>query len=155
MRALGVRRSPEPCPEVELVFPRERLHEFLALCDWVVVTAPLTPETRHMLGESEFRAMRRTACYVNVSRGAVADPDALLRALREGWIAGAGLDAHTDEPLPAVSPFWDAPNTIVTPHCGATTRHTDRRGADIFLDNLRRYVSDQPLHNIVDKAAGY
>lgn len=155
MRVLGVRRTPTPTPDVDEQFPLSRLHEFLGQCDWVAMTAPLTAETRGMLGEAEFRAMKPSAYYVCISRGAVADPDALLRALREGWIAGAGLDAHAVEPLPEDSPFWDAPNTIVTPHYGATTRLTYRRGADIFLKNLRRYVAGEPLFNVVDKEAGY
>ncbi len=155
MRVLGVRRTPTPCPDVDEQFPRERLHDFLAQCDWVAMTAPLTAETHHMLGEAEFRAMKRSAYYLCISRGATADPEALLRALREGWIAGAGLDAHAVEPLPPESPFWDAPNTIITPHYGATTPLTYRRGADIFLENLRRYVAGEPLHNVVDKEAGY
>ncbi len=155
MRVLGVRRTPTPCPDVDEQFPRERLHDFLAQCDWVAMTAPLTAETHHMLGEAEFRAMKRSAYYLCISRGATADPEALLRALREGWIAGAGLDAHAVEPLPPESPFWDAPNTIITPHYGATTPLTYRRGADIFLENLRRYVAGEPLRNVVDKEAGY
>jgi phosphoglycerate dehydrogenase-like enzyme len=155
MRVLGVRRTPTPTPGVDEQFPLDRLHDFLGQCDWVAMTAPLTPDTRGMLGEAEFHAMKPSAYYVCISRGATADPDALLRALREGWIAGAGLDAHAVEPLPPDSPFWDAPNTIVTPHYGATTPLTYRRGADIFLDNLRRYVAGEPLHNVVDKEAGY
>jgi phosphoglycerate dehydrogenase-like enzyme len=155
LRVLGLRRTATPCPDVDEQFPRERLHDFLGRCDWVAMTAPLTPETRHMLGEAEFRAMKPTAYYICVSRGATADPDALLRALQEGWIAGAGLDAHAVEPLPPESPFWDAPNTIITPHYGATTPLTYRRGADIFLENLRRYAAGQPLLNVVDKEAGY
>ena len=155
MRVTGVRRTPTPNPDVDEQFPLERLHDFLGQCDWVAMTAPITPETKHMLGEAEFRAMKPSAYYVCISRGATADPDALLRALKEGWIAGAGLDAHAVEPLPADSPFWEAPNTIITPHYGATTPLTYRRGADIFLDNLRRYVAGQPLFNVVDKDAGY
>jgi phosphoglycerate dehydrogenase-like enzyme len=155
MRVLGVRRSPARCPDVDEQFPLSELHQFLGQCDWVAMTAPLTPETKHMLGEAEFRAMKPSAYYICISRGATADPDALLRALREEWIAGAGLDAHAVEPLPPDSPFWDAPNTIITPHYGATTQLTYRRGADIFLDNLRRYVNGEPLVNVVDKDAGY
>ena len=155
MRVIGVRRTPTPTPEVDEQFPLSRLHDFLGQCDWVAMTAPITPETRHMLGEAEFRAMKPSAYYICISRGGTADPAALLRALKEGWIAGAGLDAHETEPLPPDSPFWDAPNTIVTPHYGATTPLTYRRGADIFLDNLRRYVNGEPLFNVVDKEAGY
>jgi phosphoglycerate dehydrogenase-like enzyme len=155
MRVLGYRRRPLPCPNVDQVFAHERLHEFLGQCDYVVVTAALTPETQGMLGEAEFRAMKPTAYYVNVSRGAIAQPEALLRALNEGWIAGAGLDAHAHEPLPPESPFWSARNTIITPHYGATTAQTRQRGVDIFLENLRRFTSGQELINIVDKRAGY
>lgn len=155
MRVLGVRRTPAPCPDVDEQFPLDRLHDFLGQSDWVAMTAPLTPQSKHMLGAAEFRAMKPSAYYICISRGATADPDALLRALNEGWIAGAGLDAHAVEPLPADSPFWSAPNTIITPHFGATTPLTYRRGADIFLDNLRRYVAGEALLNVVDKDAGY
>jgi phosphoglycerate dehydrogenase-like enzyme len=75
--------------------------------------------------------------------------------VREGWIAGAGLDAHAVEPLPADSPFWSLPNVIVTPHNGATTAQTGRRGVDIFVDNLARFVAGEQLRNVVDKTAGY
>ncbi|HVC35599.1 MAG TPA: D-2-hydroxyacid dehydrogenase [Chloroflexota bacterium] len=155
MRVVGIRRSNQPTPNVDELFPRERLHEFLAQADFVVVTAPRTPETIGMLGEAEFRAMKPTAYYICFSRGGLTDDAALLRALNEGWIAGAGLDAHAQEPLPPDSPFWTARNTIITPHNGATTRQTRQRGIDIFVDNLKRYVAGQPLRNVVDKQAGY
>lgn len=155
MNVIGVRRSNRPAPNVDRLYPLERLREFLGEADFVVVTAPRTPETTGMLGEAEFRAMRPTAHYVCFSRGGIADDGALARALREGWIAGAGLDAHGEEPLPADSPFWETPNTIVTPHNGATTSQTRRRGVEIFVDNLRRFVDGRPLRNIVDKRLGY
>src|SRR5690606_31987477 len=113
---IGMRRSDRPAEHFDEIFPRDRLHDFLASSDFVVVSAPLTEESRGMLGEPEFRAMKSSAHYVCFSRGAVADPEALRRALSEGWIAGAGLDAHAVEPLPADSPFWTMPNVIVTPH---------------------------------------
>lgn len=155
MRVIGVRRSNQPTPNVDEMFPVERLHDFLSQSDFVVVTAPRTPETLGMLGEAEFRAMKPTAYYVCFSRGGLTDDAALLRALNEGWIAGAGLDAHAQEPLPSDSPFWTARNTIITPHNGATTRLTRQRGIDIFVDNLKRYQAGQPLRNVVDKHAGY
>ena len=99
--------------------------------------------------------MKPTAYFICISRGGIADDDALLEALREGRIAGAGLDAHGVEPLPADSPFWDLPNVIVIPHNGATSRGSAPRGEEIVLDNLRRFVSAEPLRNVVDKAAGY
>jgi phosphoglycerate dehydrogenase-like enzyme len=155
MRVLGIRRTPQPTPNVDEVFPHERLDELLGASDFVVVTAPRTPETIGMLGEAQFRAMKTTAYYICFSRGGIADDNALLRALQEGWIAGAGLDAHGEEPLPPTSPFWDLPNAIVTPHNGATTLKTRQRGIDIFVENLRRYQAGQPLINVIDKQAGY
>ncbi len=155
MHTTGVRRHPQPTPNVDRLYAPEDLQAFLAEADFVVVTAPLTPETRGMLGEAEFRSMKPSAFYVCFSRGGLADDAALERALKEGWIAGAGLDAHSDEPLPEDSPFWDLPNTIVTPHNGATTPGTRRRGVEIFVDNLRRFQAGQALRNVVDKQLGY
>jgi phosphoglycerate dehydrogenase-like enzyme len=155
MRVLGLRRSREPAPNFDRMYTRDELHEMLAESDFVVVTAPKTPETEDMLGEAEFRAMKPTAFYVCFSRGGVANDDALLKALQENWIAGAGLDAQGVEPLPADSPFWALSNAIITPHNGATTLKTKERGYRIFADNLRRYVAGEPLINIVDKINGY
>jgi len=155
MRVIGTRRTPKPTPNVDEVFPLDRLHDLLAQSDFVVMTAPRTPESKGMLGEAEFRAMKPSAYYICFSRGGIADDAALLRALQEGWIAGAGLDAHSKEPLPSDSPFWTAPNTIITPHNGATTPGTRQRGVDIFVDNLRRFLAGTTLHNIVNKEAGY
>lgn len=155
MRVIGTRRTPRPTPNVDEVLPLDRLHELLAQSDFVVMTAPRTPESKGMLGEAEFRAMKPSAYYICFSRGGIADDAALLRALNEGWIAGAGLDAHSQEPLPPDSPFWTAPNTIITPHNGATTPNTRQRGVDIFVENLAHYLAGEPLRNVVDKAAGY
>lgn len=156
MKVLGTRRQVDlPAPFVDELYRPEELPALLAASDFVVVTAPRTPETAGMLGEAEFRAMKPTAYYVCISRGGIADDTALLRALQEGWIAGAGIDAHGVEPLPPDSPFWTAPNTIITPHNGATTPGTRRRGIEIFAENLRRFQAGEPLLNIVDKQAGY
>ncbi len=155
MRVIGMRRTDTPAPGFDRIYRREDLHAFLGESDFVVMTLPRTPGTVGMLGEAEFRAMKPSAFYICFSRGGIADDDALLRALNEGWIAGAGLDAHSVEPLPADSPFWTAPNTIVTPHNGATTSATRQRGIDIFIDNLGRYLRDEPLNNLVDRQHGY
>jgi phosphoglycerate dehydrogenase-like enzyme len=155
MRVVGLRRNGQPTPGFDQMYTREQLGDFLSAADFLVVTAPNTPETRDMLGEAEFRQMKPTAYYVCFSRGGIANDAALLRALQEGWIAGAGLDAQGVEPLPADSPFWTAPNTIITPHNGATTLATKTRGYEIFRDNLARYVRGEPLQNVVDKRAGY
>jgi phosphoglycerate dehydrogenase-like enzyme len=156
MRVLGLRRRPEhQVPGVERMYGPGEVAAFVSESDFVVVTAALTAQSRGLLGPAAFRAMKPTAFYVCVSRGGIADDTALLSALREGRIAGAGLDAHTVEPLPPDSPFWSLPNVIVTPHNGATTAQTARRGVDVFVDNLARFVVGEPLRNVVDKHAGY
>ncbi|WP_312856544.1 D-2-hydroxyacid dehydrogenase [Phytoactinopolyspora halotolerans] len=156
MRVLGVRRRAHlPVPGVDRIYPPDRLHDVLNESDFVVVTAPYTPDTAGMFGEAEFAAMSETSCFVCFSRGGIVDDDALLTALREGWIAGAGLDAHGNEPLPPDSPFWDLPHVIITPHNGATTAATRQRGLDIFVDNLARFTDGRPLRNVVDTQVGY
>jgi len=155
MNVLGYRRQQRPSDNFDEIFTGDGLAHLLQRSDFVVVTAALTDETRGMLGEAEFRAMKPTAHYICFSRGAIADPAALVRALREGWIAGAGLDAHATEPLPPDSPFWSMENVIVTPHIGANSTSLVDRGNDIFLENLRRFRKGEPLLNVVDKNAGY
>ncbi|MFB0535064.1 MAG: D-2-hydroxyacid dehydrogenase [Anaerolineae bacterium] len=136
-------------------FPPERLSEMLSLCDYVVVAVPLTPETRKLIGEAELRAMKPSAYLVNISRGGTVDEAALIRALREGWIAGAGLDVFEEEPLPSDSPLYDLENIILSPHVSGFTLRYDERASDLFAENLRRYLAGEPLLNLVDKARGY
>ena len=116
---------------------------------------PLTPETRGLIGERELRLMKRDAYLVNVARGGVVDEAALVRALREGWIAGAGLDVFEHEPLSSDSPLWEMTNVIITGHYAGVTPAYDDRAFEVFLDNLRRYRAGQPLRNVVDKRVGY
>jgi phosphoglycerate dehydrogenase-like enzyme len=155
MYVIGTRRSPQPTPYVDEVLAPGQLSSLLERSDFVVVTAPLTHETAGMVGEAQLRLMKPSATIICFSRGGIIDEAALNRALREGRIAGAGIDAFAVEPLPASSPLWDAPNTIVTPHNGATTQATRQRGFDIFIDNLNRYASGLSLVNVVDKKSGY
>lgn len=155
MRTIGLRRTDAPAAHFDKIHAHDTLDAFIAEADFIVVTSPLTNETRDMLGEAQFRKMKPSAYYICISRGGVANDAVLLRALQENWIAGAGLDAQGVEPLPPDSPFWDLPNVIITPHNGATTPATKRRGYEIFRDNLKRYVAGDPLTNLVDKQAGY
>lgn len=155
MDVVGLRRHDQPTPNFDKMYTRDQLHEFLAVSDFVVVTAPKTPETMDMLGEAEFKAMKKSAFYICFSRGGIANDDALYRAVDEEWIAGAGLDAQGVEPLPENSPFWTLKNTIITPHNGATTHKTKTRGYEIFRDNLRSYVAGEPMINVVNKELGY
>jgi phosphoglycerate dehydrogenase-like enzyme len=99
--------------------------------------------------------MKPGAYLVNISRGAIVDEAALARALREGWIAGAGLDVFETEPLPADSPLWDLETALISPHVAGFSPHYDERAAALFAENLRRYLAGDVLLNLVDKAAGY
>jgi phosphoglycerate dehydrogenase-like enzyme len=137
------------------VFLPERLSEMLGLCDYVVVAVPLTPETRKLIGEAELRAMKSSAYLVNISRGETLDEAALIKALGEGWIAGAGLDVFEEEPLPSDSPLYELENVVLSPHVAGFTLRYDERASDLFAENLRHYLAGEPLLNLVDKARGY
>ncbi len=155
MRTLGLKRNKEPVAHIDEMFDRSELYKLLGQSDFVVVTAPHTPETDNMIDAAAIKAMKPKAMIVLVSRGNIIDEDALLTALKDGRIAGAGLDDFAIEPLPSSSPLWTAPNTIITPHNGPTSLETAQRGVDIFVDNIGRWRNGKTLRNIVDIAAGY
>ena len=136
-------------------YPPSELREMLAQSDYVVLALPLTPATTHLIGEAELRAMRPGAYLVNIARGPIVDETALAAALREGWIAGAGLDVFEVEPLPPGSPLWDMDNVLISPHIAGHSPLYNERAAALFAENLRRYVAGELLLNLVDKAAGY
>lgn len=156
MRVIATRRHPErDAPHVDEVLPASNLHALLARADVVVMAVPLTPETRGMLGADEFQQMLKEAWLINIARGTVVDEPALIEALQAGEIAGAALDVFVEEPLPPDSPLWDMENVIITPHNSWSTPHVQEREAALFLKNLRRYLRDEPLLNVVDKELGY
>jgi len=156
MRVLGVRRdSATNAPGVQAMFNPDQLSEVLPQADFVVLTVPLTPATQRLIGEKELRAMKATAYIVNIGRGGVIDEPALVRALQEGRLAGAGLDVFAIEPLPQDSPLWAMENVIITGHYAGATPVYEPRIMAIFQENLRRYVAGEPLHNVVDKSLGY
>jgi phosphoglycerate dehydrogenase-like enzyme len=156
MRVLGIRRNPAgELPGIEAMYGPDRLLELLPEADCVVLTIPLSRETQGMIGERELRAMKPTSHLVNIGRGGTIQEPVLIQALREGWIAGAGLDVFEQEPLPETSPLWELDNVIITAHYAGMSPAYDERALAIFLDNLRRYRAGQPLRNVVDKAAGY
>lgn len=156
LRVVGVRRNPERAAGyVDEMVGLNGLHDALPDADFVVLTLPLTKDTHHLIGETELRAMKDTAVLVNIGRGGLIDEQALVRALQEGRIAGAGLDVFETEPLPETSPLWGMDNVIVTPHTAGDTPHYDERALAIFLDNLRRYRAGEPLTHVVDKELGY
>jgi len=140
---------------VDKLLPREKLPELLSESDFVVLSLPATPETDNLIGEKELRAMKSTAYLINISRGSVVDEAALIRALDEHRIAGAGLDVFAAEPLPPDSRLWEFPNVIYTPHIGGRLENYNAVAAELFCENLRRYLSGKRLFNIVDKKKGY
>jgi len=133
----------------------ELLPELLRESDYVVLAAPLTPETQNMIDAAALGSMKAGAWLVNVARGGLVDERALLSALRDGRIGGAVLDTFRDEPLPPSSPFYDLPNVIVTPHTSWSSGRVLDRSVELFCDNLRRYAAGEPLLNVVDPTAGY
>jgi phosphoglycerate dehydrogenase-like enzyme len=148
MRVIGVRRRPagdEPCE----TWPMARLGELLSRADYVVLALPLTPETHHLIDAAALARMRPEARIVNVGRGELVDEAALAIALRDGRLAGAALDVFEAEPLPEASPLWGLPGVIVTPHVAAATPTTHHHAAELFVQNLARWVRGEPLLNEV------
>ena len=140
---------------VNRLYPPEALKSMLGECDYVQVTIPLTPTTRHLIDESALAAMRKTAVLINVARGPVVDEEALIKALQTRQIAGAALDVFEKEPLPSDSPLWKMDNVIISPHVAGNTDHYNESAADVFAQNLERYVVGQEMLNRVDRRLGY
>jgi phosphoglycerate dehydrogenase-like enzyme len=149
MRVIGCRRRQRRPRHVDELVPPERLRDLLARADFAVLAVPLSSHTENLIGEAELRAMQPHAWLINVSRGQVVDEDALVRAIKERWLAGACLDVVREEPLPPESELWSLPNVIVTPHNSGWSPLNQERNLELFLDNLRRYVGDRPLRNRV------
>jgi phosphoglycerate dehydrogenase-like enzyme len=155
MNVWGSRRNPEPLPNFDKIVGANSWQSLLPLVDYLVVATPLTPETKGLINASVLRSMCPNAYFINIARGAIVDEEALLTAVREGWIAGAGLDTFITEPLPPESPFWSLPNVFITPHNSALTPQLYDRIVSLFIDNLNRYRTGQPLRNVIDKHIGY
>ena len=137
------------------VYAIDELHSRLPLADYVVLITPLTPQTRNLFGEAEFAAMASHARFINIGRGALVVEDALLAALQNDTIAGAALDVFVNEPLVPESPFWKAPNCMVSPHMSGDYAEFEAAMAAQFIDNWRRYLSAEPMLNLIDKNLGF
>ena len=160
VRIYAVRRNPELSAGdaiADRVFAPANLKDMLKDVDVLLAAAPLTPETRHMIGEPEFRVMKPSAIVINVGRGPVIDETALIRALQQKRVASAALDVFEHEPLPEDHPFWNMENVLISPHCADRTHDPDwlDLSAQFFVENFRRYVAGESLLNVVDKEAGY
>lgn len=148
MRVVGIRRSPRRAEDiVDEVHPPDALARVLARSQWLAVTCPLTDETRKLINSDMLARMPRGAKVLNVGRGEVIDEAHLIAALQSGQIGGAYLDVFEKEPLPAESPLWDMPNVIITPHNSTSSSGNTGRVQTLFVDNLERWFSNQPLKN--------
>jgi phosphoglycerate dehydrogenase-like enzyme len=140
---------------VDRIYPGEATRSMVAECDYVVITLPDTARTRHLIAEPILRSMKPECYLVNVGRGSVINEADLIRALRKGWIAGAGLDVFETEPLAPDNPLWQMENVIISPHIGGFSPNYDERAAAVFEENLRRYVTGEHLLNVVDRRQEY
>jgi phosphoglycerate dehydrogenase-like enzyme len=156
MHVLAVDPHPDPgAPYVAETWEMERLPDLLAQSDVVMVAAPLTAESHHLLDAAALARMKPDAYLIVVSRGGIVDEEALAAALHAGRLAGAGLDVTEIEPLPAESPLWDAPNLLITPHTAGDSSEKERRCVEILRENLQRFARGETLLNVVDKRRGY
>ncbi len=145
-------------PEGDLftrLYPIEALPSMLKLCDIAVLSLPLNPETRGIINADVLAAFKPGAFLIDVSRGNVIQPAALLPALQEKKLGGAALDVFFEEPLPPNSPFWRIPNVIVSPHIAGISPHYQQRAIDMFSANLTRYLNGSTLYNLFDPKRGY
>jgi phosphoglycerate dehydrogenase-like enzyme len=156
MRVVGVKRSTgDQLPHVDSLHPPEELRELVADAHAIVVTLPLTDETRGLIDRDTIARMRAGAIFVNVGRGKVVDEEALIEALQSGRLAGAALDVTAKEPLPADSPLWELENVIISPHTAALSRHENERIVELFAENLRRYLRGDELLSRVRTSVFY
>ncbi len=159
MRVLAAKRHGPPLynvdPLVSQIYGPDRLLEMLPQCDYIVVCAPLTPETKGMIGEAAFASMKSDAVVINVGRGPVIDEGAMVKALRDNRIKGAALDVFDREPLPDGHPLYGLRNVLLSPHSADHTPDWMDRAMQFFLDQFERFRTGEPLMNIVDKKLGY
>jgi phosphoglycerate dehydrogenase-like enzyme len=157
MRILALKRHVPALsdPLIAQFFQPAELAAMLAASDYVVVSAPLTPETHHMIGDAAFAAMKPNAVVINIGRGPVIDQAALVRALTDRKIKGAGLDVFEQEPIPAGDPIYKFENVLVSPHCADQTNTWLQQAMRFFLQQYERFSNHQPLENIVEKHLGY
>ena len=155
MRVFGMTRANRDNPHVDRYFTRDDVLDVLPQADVVALTLPATADTTHLIDHAAFAAMKPTAILVNVARGALVDEAALIEALQQGRLKGAGLDVFEEEPLPSDSPLWTLPNVVMTPHRSAITDGVADAILAFWSDNIRRFLSNQPLLGTVDRIAGY
>lgn len=156
MRTIGVKRNIEgKIDYIDKLYSNAQLEIALKQGDYIVIALPLTEETRGFIGRKEFAVMKETAFFVNIARGEVVDEGALIEALKEGRIAGAALDVFTEEPLSPDSPFYDLENVYITPHISAAHPDYNLKAVRLFIENLKSYLENREIKNLVDYNRGY
>ncbi|MEP7363199.1 MAG: D-2-hydroxyacid dehydrogenase [Acidobacteriota bacterium] len=158
MKIIALRKRPELSkgdPNIDATYTPGQLKDLMAASDFVVCAAPLTPDTEGLINAPMIAAMKPTAVFLNVGRGAVVDEAALITALQEKRIRGAALDVFVTEPLPKESPLWSLDNVLISPHCADHTATWLNEAMEFFVANFERHVKGEPLENVVDKSAGY
>jgi phosphoglycerate dehydrogenase-like enzyme len=155
MRVIGTKRRHEPLPHLDAVLPPERTNDVLAQSDFVLLLLPATPDTENFINAQRLTHMKPTAWLLNFGRGhLIADAD-LIAAVKAKRIAGAVLDVFRQEPLPSDHPFWTTEGVIVLPHIGGGHPQRDKAVAQLFVENLRRFLDGEALKEVVDRSAGY
>ena len=153
LKVIGIRRGPQRTDDpVDELHPPEKLAELLPRADWLIITCPLTAETRGLISAGMLARLPQGARILNIARGEIIDETALIAALREGRIGGAYLDVFAQEPLPAESPLWNLPNVIVSPHNSGVAAGNDERVYRMFIANLERWQRGAALVNEVAPA---
>lgn len=154
---VAVKRSPCVTPTYvdEMFFGEEGIDNLIKKCDYIILALPNTNNTNGVISEERLKNMKPGCFIVNVGRGSAIDQQALIKALHEGWIAGAGLDVTTPEPLPSDNPLWGMPNVLITPHASGYSAYNMEKILSVFKENLKRYVEAKPLINLIDFDAGY
>ncbi|MEX0345197.1 MAG: D-2-hydroxyacid dehydrogenase [Rhizobiaceae bacterium] len=155
MQVIGTRSTPRPMDDVDKIGSPDDLPGLLPLADFIAVCAPLTRQTRGLLGESEFTQVKPGVILADVSRGGVVDQQALLKAVESGHVKAAVLDVFETEPLPSDSFFWEQDNVLISPHCSSVFDGWEEASFDIFLANLNRWIVGEPLVNVVNPQRGY
>lgn len=140
---------------LEKLYPPEKIDELLAESDFVVISVPLTEQTRGLISLEQMQIMKKSAYLINVARGPIIDENALIEALQQNLIAGAALDVFNTEPLPENSLLWDLPNLIITPHIAGYVENYHQKATSLFCENLRRYINGKRLINVVNKKLGF
>ena len=156
MRTVGTRRDVSKGAEgFDMLLPHIQYHELILESNLIVLALPLTPHTQMLFGEDEIEILHKGTYLFNIGRGGLIDETWVYKALKNRWLAGAGLDVFADEPLPPDSPFWELDNVIITPHLGGATPAYWTRFARLVADQVQRHLSGQPFRNVVRRDLGY